>query len=113
DRHPDMAARKTEPLIKALSVDTRVMRQQLDELAALATRLTHRPLHQLLADAAAATIGGHAYVFDQAARDALRTQARQQAALQAADHAPALLGDHELQIRIAIDPFERVVISCR
>src|SRR6185312_4397248 len=60
DRHPDMAARKAKPLVEALCVDTRVMRKQLDELAASRLRLADRPLHQLLADAAAAAISGDA-----------------------------------------------------
>ena len=52
-------------------------------------------------------------VLDQAARGALRTQSRQDAELQAADHRPALLRDHELDVRIAIDRLERLEIGFR
>src|SRR5262245_7862013 len=87
------------------------MGQQLDELAASAARLLERPLHQLLADAAAAPIGGHAHILDQAARSALRAQARQDAELQAADNIAALLRHDKLDIRIALHALERVVIE--
>src|SRR5690242_18401420 len=107
-RHADMAARKAEPLIEALCIDAGVVGQQLNQLAAPAARFAHRPLHQLLADALAAAMRGDANVLDQAARGALRAQPRQDAELQAADHRPALaFGDHEREVRIALDSFER------
>jgi hypothetical protein len=65
----------------------------------------------LLANAAAAPIGSDAHVLDQAARGALRAQARQDAELQAADDAPTLLRHHELDVRIAAQPFERIIIE--
>ena len=46
-----MAARKAQPLVKPLRIDAGVMRQQFDQLAALAARFRNRPLHHLLADA--------------------------------------------------------------
>src|SRR5882757_2615228 len=113
DRHPDMATRKSEPLIEALRVDAAVMGEQFDQLAAAGAGLRQRPLHQLLADAAAAAIGGDADVLDQAARGALRAYSGQDAELQAADDRPALFRDHELQIRIALDPLERLEIARR
>ena len=70
-------------------------------------------MHQLLADAAAAAIGGDANVLDQGARGALRTQPGQDAKLQAADHGAALLGDHELDVRILLDRLERPEIGRR
>src|SRR5262249_46656375 len=90
DRHADMAARKAEPFIEALGIAAGVMGQQLDQPAAPAARFAHRPLHQLLADALAAAMRGDANVLDQTARGALRTQPRQDAELQAADHRPTL-----------------------
>src|SRR6476469_9422480 len=102
-----MAARKAEPLVETLRVDAGEMREQLDELAPSRLRLADRPLHQLLADAAAAAIGGDAHVLDQAARGALRAQARHDAELQAADDfAVSVLGNHELEAFVAIDLFE-------
>src|SRR6266481_7747109 len=71
-RHSDMAARKSQPLIEALGVDAGVMRQKLDQLAALRARLSDRPLHHLFANAAAAAMRGDTDVLDQAARGALR-----------------------------------------
>ena len=72
-------------------------------------RFRNRPLHHLLADAAAAAMAGDADILEQAARGALRTQPRQDAELQAADHgALAVLGDHELDVRVAVDPLERL-----
>ena len=84
---PTWLARKSEPLIEALRIDAGVMGEQLDQLAAPRLRLADRPLHELLADAAAAAIGSDADILDQAARGALRAQARQDAELQAADDA--------------------------
>src|SRR6478752_10325956 len=75
--HPDMARLKSQPLVKALGIDPGVMREQLDQLASAATRLRNRPLHQALADALAAAMGGDANVLEQTARCALRTQPRQ------------------------------------
>src|SRR5512143_2679992 len=107
DSHADMARRKTEPLVEPLRVDAAVVREQFDELAALRARFPERPLHELLADAAAAAIGSDADVLDQAARGALRAQTRQDAELQAADHpARAGLGDHQFQIGIAVHGLE-------
>src|SRR3979490_2599818 len=109
-----MAAPKAEPLIEALRINAGVVRQQLDQLAAFATRFRNRPLHQLLADTAAAAMSGDADVLDQAARGALRAQSRQDAQLQAADDsALAVLGDHELDVRIALQRLERPVIGLR
>ena len=62
-----MAAGKSQPLIEALRVDAGVVRKQLDQLAAIAARFSDCPLHEQLADAAAAylpegvrlTYGGH------------------------------------------------------
>src|SRR5712671_4508176 len=90
DRHPDVTALKSKPLIEPLRVDAGVMGEQLDQLAIPGARLRDRPLHELLADAAAAAIGGDADVLDQAARGPLRTQSWQDAKLQAADDRPAL-----------------------
>ena len=101
---PTWLRAKSQPLIKSLRIDAGVMRQQFDQLASLCARFRDRPLHHLLADAAAAAMSGDADILDQAARGALRTQPRQDAELQAADHrALAVLGDHELDIRIAVD----------
>src|ERR1700694_1514449 len=76
-----MARLKSQPYVEPLRIDPGVVRQQLDQLATLAARLRDRPLHQLLADAAAAAMGGDADVLDQAARGALRAQSRQDAEL--------------------------------
>jgi len=112
--HADMAARKAEPLVKSLRIDTGVMRQQFDQLAPLGAGFRYRPLHHLLAVAAAARVFGDADIFDQAARGALRTQPRQDAELQAADHgALAVLGNDEEDIRIACEPIERREIGLR
>ena len=109
-----MAARKSKPFIKPLRVDAAVMRQQLDQLATLCACFANRPLHQLFADPAAAPWRGDANVLDQGTRGALRTEARQDAELQAADHgAVTLLSDHKMQIRIAIDRIERCEIALR
>jgi len=109
-----MAARESEPFIKPLRIDARMMRQQFNQFATPCARFHNRPLHQLFADAAAAAMAGDADVFKQAARDALRTQPGQDAQLQAADDsALAVLGDNELDVRIARDAFERVEINLR
>src|SRR5258708_1865220 len=102
-----MAARKAEPLVKPLRVDARVVGEQLDQLAAFGARLRNRPLHQLLADAAAAAIGGNAHIFDQAARGALRADPGQDTKLETADNRPTLFRHHELNIRVAVDGLER------
>src|SRR5580692_3792499 len=113
-RHADMAARKSEPLVKSLRIDAGVMGQQLDQLATLGARLRDRPLHELFADAAAAAMGGDTDILDQPARGALRAQARQDAKLQTADDCAALaLGDHEPDVRIGIEPIERLGIAGR
>ena len=109
-----MAARESEPFIKPLRIDARMMRQQFNQFATPCARFHNRPLHQLFADAAAAAMAGDTDVFKQAARDALRTQPGQDAQLQAAyDSALAVLGDNELDVRIARDAFERVEIDLR
>src|SRR3984957_8002597 len=113
-RHPDMAALETQPLIEALRIDAGMVRQQFDQLAAPAPRLGHRPLHQLLADAAAAAMAGDANVLDQSAPRSLRTQSPQDAKLQAADHgALAILRDHGLNIRVAVERLEGLEIARR
>ena len=66
-----MAALKSEPLVEALGVDTGMMRQQLDQLAAFRARFRDRPLHHRFANAAAAAMRGNADVLDQAARGTL------------------------------------------
>lgn len=101
DRDPDMAARKSQPLVEALRVDAGMMREKLDQLAAPRARLVDRPLHEFFADAAAAAVGSDAHVLDQPARSALRAQSGQDAELQAADNPVALLGHHELDVRLA------------
>src|ERR1700761_871581 len=65
-RHADMAARKSEAFVKPLRVDAAGVGQQLDQLAASGAGLRHGPLHQLLADAAAAAVRGDADILDQA-----------------------------------------------
>src|SRR5258707_8862427 len=111
-RHPDMARLKSEPDVEPLRIDAGMMRQQLHQLATLAARFRDGPLHQSLADAAAATMRGDANLLDQAARGALRAQSRQNAELQAADDgAFAILRDHELDIRIMVERFERPEIG--
>ena len=101
-----MAALKSEPLVKPLCIDAGVMGEQLDELAAFAARLLDRPSHELFADASAAAIGSDADVLDQTARGALRTQARHDAELQAADDATSFFRDHELEVRITVHRFK-------
>src|SRR5262245_46990678 len=102
-----MAARKSKPLVEALRIDTRVMREQLHQHAAFRARLRDRPLYQFFADAAAAAMRCDANILDQAARSALRREARHDAKLQAADDGPlAVNGDDELQIGITINPLE-------
>ena len=109
-----MAAGETKPLIEPLRVDTRVMREQLDQFAAFGARFRNGPLHHLFADAAAAAMTGDADILEQAARGALRAQSRQDAELQAADDgALVILGDHELEVRVALYPLERVEIGLR
>src|SRR5665647_1660081 len=112
-RHPDVTRLESEPLVEALRVDAGVVGEQFDQPAFTAARLRDRPLHQLLADAAAAAMGGDANVLDQRARGALRTQSRQDAKLQAADHGAVLLGDHQLDVRIVLDRLERAEIGWR
>src|SRR3954470_5011422 len=102
DSHADVTRCKAEALVEALRVDAARMRQQFDQIAAARLRFRHRPLHQLLADAAAAAIGSSAHVFEQAAHAALRAEARQDRELQAADHPAPALGNHELEILIAL-----------
>src|SRR5260370_36320022 len=110
--HPDMAWLKSQPRVEALRIDAAAMRQQLDQLATPGARFRDGPLHHLLADAAAAAMRGDANVLDQAARGALRTQSRQDAELQAADDgAFTILRDHELDIRIMVERFERPEIG--
>src|SRR3978361_1198302 len=103
-----MAALKSQPRVKPLRINTCVVRQQLDELAPPGLRRGDRPLHQLLADTAAAAMRGDANVFDQAARGALRAQPRQDAELQAAyNDTVSPLRHHELDMRIMLKRFER------
>src|SRR5436309_11628847 len=52
--HPDMARLKPQPLVEALRIDAGVVREQFNQLAAFCLRLRNRPVHQLLADTAAA-----------------------------------------------------------
>jgi hypothetical protein len=112
--HADMAARKAQPLVKSLRIDAGVMRQQFDQSASPGPHFHHRPLHHLLADAAAAAAAGDADILDQAARGALRAQPRQNAELQAADHgALAVLGHDKLDVRVAVDGLERREIALR
>src|SRR5450432_2258508 len=85
-RHADMARLKSQPHVESLGIDAAIVRQQFDQFAALCARLSDGPLHQLLANAAAAAMRGDANVLDQAARGALRAYSRQDAELQAADY---------------------------
>src|SRR5258708_34130998 len=94
-----MALLKSQPLIEALRVDAAVMGQELHHLAALGARLLDRPSDQLFADAAAAVIGGDADILDQAARGALRAEARQHAELRATDATAALRRPPEPDVR--------------
>src|ERR1700737_469025 len=112
-RHPDMARLKSQPYVEPLRIDAGVMREQFDQLAALAPCLRDRPLHQLLADPAAAAMRGDADVLDQAARGALRAQSRQDAELQAADHRSALLRDHQLDIGSLFERLDAPEIAWR
>jgi len=75
DSHADMTSCESESLVEALRVHSRLMRQQFDQIAAARFRFRDGPLHQLLADAAAATISGNAHVFEQTAGAALRADA--------------------------------------
>src|ERR1700694_5055329 len=70
--HPDMARLKSQPGVEPLRIDAGVMREQFNQLATLGARFRDGPLQHLLADAAAAALGGDANVLDQAARGALR-----------------------------------------
>src|ERR1700756_3434264 len=112
--HADMARLKSEPDVEPLRIDAGAMRQELDQLAIFGARLRDGPLHQLLAEAAAAALRGDANVLDQAARGALRAQSRQDAELQAADHrALIVLGDHKLDMGSVFERFERPEIGRR
>src|SRR6478672_13059522 len=113
DSHADVTSSEPEPLVEALRICSRLMRQQFDQIAAARFRFRDRPLHQLLADAAAATIGSNADIFEQTADAALRADARQDRKLQAADHPALALCHHEREILIALDPLERLVIGLR
>ena len=62
-----MARQEAEPLVEALRIDAGMMREQLDEFAAVGTRFRNRPRHQSLPDATTAAMSGNANVFDQAA----------------------------------------------
>ena len=53
-RHADMARLKSEPDVETLGIDSGLVGEQFDQLATLAAGLGDRPLHHLLADAAAA-----------------------------------------------------------
>src|SRR5580698_4569498 len=109
-----MARRKSQSHIESLRVDAGVVREQFDQLAFSGARLSDGPLHQLLADALAAAVGGDANILDQPTRGALRAQARQDAELQAPDYrALAVLRDHQLDVRIAVDFLERLEIGFR
>jgi hypothetical protein len=108
-----MAARKSQPFIEPLRIDAAVVRQQFDQDAAFGARLPDRPLHQLLADAAAATMPGYSNILDQGARGALRTQSWQYAKLQASDNRAAFLGDDELDVRVSLDRLEAAEIRWR
>src|ERR1700751_5231603 len=109
-----MALREAEPLIEALRVKARMMRQQLDQLAAPCACFADRPLHELLADAATAAVGGAAHILDQSARGAWRAQAGQEAELEAADPpARLVLGDDQREATVALDLLERGKIAIR
>src|SRR3954462_1288134 len=98
DSHADVTRGEPKPLVEALRICSRLMRQQLDQIATARFRFRHRPLHQLLANAAAAAIGSDADVFEQTAPAALRAEARQDRELQATDHPAFALGNHKLDI---------------
>src|SRR3954452_8068546 len=97
-RHPDVARLKTQSLVEPLRIDTGVVREQFDQLATSRLGFRDCPLHQLLADAAAAAAPCYANILNQRARGALRTQSGQYAKLQASDDGAALLGHDELDI---------------
>jgi len=59
----DMARLKSQPHVEPLRIDPGMMRQQLDQLATLLARFGDGPSHHLLADAAAAAVGGDANIF--------------------------------------------------
>src|SRR5512135_2716511 len=108
-----MTGLQTEPLVEALGLNARVMGKQFDEFAASRLRLGNRPNYHLLSNAPAATMRGDANVLDQATRGALRAEARQDAQFQAAhDGTVNVLGDHELDARVAVDGLERFEIAC-
>src|SRR5215217_6716750 len=104
--HPDVARLKSQPLVKPLRVDARVMGEQLDQLATALLGFRKRPLNKLLADAAAAPTTGNPNVLDQGARGALRTQAGQDAKLKATDNDTALLRHDELNSCVVLDRIE-------
>ena len=109
-----MAARESKPFIKSLRIDSRMMRQQFHQLATPCARFRKRPLHQLLSDAAVAQMAGDADIFEQTTRGALRAEAGQDAELQTADNRTAtILCDHELEIFIPRNAFERIEIGLR
>ena len=111
-RHPDMARLKSQPLVKALGINARMMRQQFDQLAAPAPRLRDRPCDHFLSDAPAAAMRGNPNVLDQAARGALLAQARQNAELKAANDGPVtILCDHKLDTRIMVEHLKRPKIA--
>src|SRR3569623_3625201 len=85
DSHAGVTQGKSETLVESLRVDAARMRQQFDQIATARFRLRNRPLHQLLADAAAAAIRSNAYVFKQTAKAALRADSCQHRELQATD----------------------------
>src|ERR1700751_3148278 len=109
-----MALREAEPLIEALRVKARMMRQQLDQLAAPCACFADRPLHELLADAATGAVGGPAHIPDKSPPGAFRTQAGQDAGLEAASHpARLVLGDDQREATVALDLLERGKIAIR
>src|ERR1700756_1704565 len=108
-----MAPGKSEPLVKTLRIDARLVGQKLDQLAAPGARFRDRPRDELLADTAAAAIRGDADVLDQTARGALRAQARQDAKLQAADAGPRLFRDNQRDIRVTLEACEGLVVRRR
>src|SRR3954451_12679786 len=111
--HADVTRGEPKPLVEALRICSRLMCEQFAQIAAARFRFRHRPLHQLLADAAAAAIGSNADVFEQTPPAALRAETRQDRELQAADHPALALRNHELDILIALDPRECLVIGRR
>src|SRR3954464_1611721 len=108
-----MAAGEAEPFIETLRIDAALVSEQLDQLASSGASFADRPLQQSFTDAAAAPIRGHADILDQRPHRALRTQARQQAELQATDPPARLLGDDELQIGVAFDGIEGIEVAPR